>query len=65
MIIPVWSVQISQNEAARCALECAYRTIVKDSQTRLSCITVGQRSAYTLLSLMSHVLKTRMVNVFY
>lgn len=65
LIIPVWSVQVSQNEAARCALQCAYRTIVKDSQTRLSCITVEQRSAYTLLGLMSHTLKTRMVNVFY
>lgn len=65
LIIPVWSVQVSHNEAARCALQCAYRTIVKDGQTRLSCITVEQRSAYTLLGLMSHILKTRMVNVFY
>ena len=40
--------QVAQNKAARCALQCSYRTRVTEMLETLKWLTVRQRSTYIL-----------------
>ena len=57
--------QVAQNKAALCALQCSYRTNAMDVHESLSSLTVSERFTYALLNLIRNVLVTRSPNIVY
>ena len=57
--------QIVQNKAARCALNCSYRTNVKDMHDSLGWLTVSQRSTYFLLNFIRNIKCTQSPIILY
>lgn len=50
--------QVAQNEAAHCVLQCSYRINVTHMHDRVSWLTVSQRTSYVLLNLLRDIIVT-------
>ena len=57
--------QVVQNKAALCALNCSYRTNVKDMHDSLGWLTVSQRATYFLLNFIRNIICTRSPIILY
>ena len=57
--------QVVQNKVARCALNCSYRTNVKDMHDSLRWLTVSQTSTYCLVNFIRNIKETQTPNVLY
>lgn len=57
--------QVAQNKAARCVLQCSYSTYVIHMHDRLGRLTVTQRTSYVLLNLLRNIIVNKSPNVLY
>lgn len=57
--------QVVQNKAARCALQCSYTTNVKDMHNSLRWLTVRQRAHYVLLNFLRNIMVTQSPRILY
>ena len=55
-VADIKKLQIVQNRAARCALNCSYRTNVKYMHEKLRWLTVSQRSTYCLVNFIRNII---------
>ncbi len=71
---PIWcsastkdlnKLEVAQNKAARCVLQCSYRTNVTHMHEQLGWLTVTQRSSYVLLNLFRNIIVNKSPNFLY